>query len=286
MQGDCYHISFYRLVALAMLEADRKPSGKRSDAEFVVYRLRVLAANLLGAVLVADEGINGMLAGSAAELDRFEQRFLREFPIFAGMTFKRTHCAKAPFGKLKIHLKREVVNIGRDVGALRTEQQQLMHELSPTEWDALLACDDVVVLDNRNHFEYQLGRFENAVDPQVQRYQDFAEYVEANLEQWQQQGKKLAMYCTGGIRCEKTAQWLAAHNIESFSLQGGILSYLQHRNDLEKDSGSWQGECFVFDRRHSLDGALEQGRASLEQIYQGPEEAWRLARAKRLADSE
>ena len=263
---ELFHIAFYQLCALPKVEQ-------------LARRLRLLAQNLCGSVLLADEGINGMLSGTSVELDRFQQRLQREFPILAAMPFKRTSCAKAPFLKLKIHLKAEVVQIGRPVPSLGSAQQQLMHSLDATAWNALLAQEDVVLVDNRNQFEYALGRFQNALDPKVHRFQDFAEFLEANLPEWQKQGKKFAMYCTGGIRCDKTAAWLAASGIESYTLRGGILGYLQ---DSSAEHAAWQGECFVFDRRLSLDANLQQGMASEESVYAAPEDAWRLARAKRL----
>lgn len=285
MSEPIFHISFYQLSSLPKAGV---------DAELLSRRLRKLASDLLGAVLVADEGINGMLAGTSAQLDRFEKRLRGEFPIFAAMRFKRTACSVAPFQKLKIHCKREVVQIGRKVNAQLSEagkavtredaarERALAHEIEPQAWSEFCQQSNVIVLDNRNQFEYQLGQFIGAVNPGVHRYQDFADYVEAHLATWQEAGNKIAMYCTGGIRCEKTAQWLAEKGVESFSLKGGIISFLQ---DAQADRAAWQGECFVFDNRLSLDGSLEQGQATEVQIYTSPDDQWRLDRALRLRNS-
>ena len=210
---DIYHIAFYRFVPLA-------------DARHVVNIVRELAAVLQGAVLIAPEGINGTLAGSAEQLDAFE-RALASDPrlagLFTGMRFQRTKCLTAPFQRLKVHLKAEIVQIGVDevnpnaAGSSGTD-------VKPEDWDALIAREDVVLIDNRNHFEFELGRFSGAIDPGVSRYQDFADFMTDHLPRWQAQGKKIAMYCTGGIRCEKTSAWLAAQKISAYQLDGGILN--------------------------------------------------------------
>ena len=265
---DIHHIAFYRFVRLP-------------DPNHVVDVVRELALPLLGAVLIAPEGINGTLAGSAAQLDAFETALStdpRLGSFFLGMRFQRTKCLTAPFRRLKVHLKAEIVQIGVDdvdpnaalVGGT---------DVSPEDWDALIAREDVVLIDNRNHFEFQLGRFVGAIDPGVSRYQDFARFMTDNLPLWQAQGKKIAMYCTGGIRCEKTSAWLATQNLSAFQLQGGILNYLRVKDGADS---TWDGACFVFDNRMALDKNLVEQGCAPESIYTAPEDAWRLARAQRL----
>jgi UPF0176 protein len=137
-----------------------------------------------------------------------------------------------------------------------------------------------VVLDNRNRFEFRLGRFKGAIDPQVSHFRDFPRFVEAHVPAWRAEGKQVAMYCTGGIRCEKTSAWMQGLGLTVHELQGGILNYFAGLPDAARD---WQGECFVFDNRIALDTRLQQTTTSAETVYAGePDAAWRLARAKRL----
>ena len=264
-----WHIAFYKFVTL-------------DDPDGVIARLRVLTQGLLGSILVATEGMNGMLAGTAAELDAFQEA-LQHDPAFsgkfAGVTFKRSPCKTAPFGKMKVYRKPEIVPLGiAGVDATRTGTN-----VSPADWRKLIADEDVVLLDNRNSFEYRLGRFKNAIDPQVGNFRDFPNYVKEHAPSWRAEGKRVAMYCTGGIRCEKTSAWMRDMNIPVFQLEGGILNYFRQMPDAEKD---WEGECFVFDNRVALDTKLRETETTVEEVYAGePDGAWRLNRAKELEGS-
>jgi len=256
-----FHISFYKFVAL-------------HDPHAVAVHLRLLAVDLLGSVLVADEGINGVLAGSAAAVDAFENR-LQEDPRFAGIPFKRSACRTAPFARLKVHVKPEIVSVGVPGGGASPDTR-----VSPEQWRELIAQHDVVVLDNRNAFEYRLGRFRNAVDPGVANFRDFPRYVQAHADEWKAAGKTVAMYCTGGIRCEKTSAWMRDLGLQVRELDGGILNYFQTLPDADRD---WQGECFVFDNRVALNTRLQETETTAEQVYAGePDGEWRLQRARRL----
>jgi len=250
------------------------------DVDAAVEILRELTQGLKGSILVAGEGINGMLAAPESEIDAFEQTLQKDprlLGAFEGIVFKRSPCKTVPFGKMKVHKKAEIVPLGiPDVDATKTGTN-----LSPQEWRELIAQDDVVLLDNRNSFEFRLGRFKNAIDPGVRNFRDFPEYVKANVDQWKADGKRVAMYCTGGIRCEKTSAWMLDMDIPVFQLEGGILNYFKEMPDAEKD---WQGECFVFDNRIALDTHLEETDTTLEDVYEGePDGEWRLNRAKKLA---
>jgi UPF0176 protein len=272
-----YHIAFYRFVALA-------------DAWAVAKIVRELAKPLQGAVIVAKTGINGTLAGKAVDLDQFE-RALQTHPdlraAFDGMRFQRTACQRPPFGKLKISVKPDLVQMGLPSIVDAAGAVAKAHVLSPQQWDDLLATNDVFLIDNRNRFEYALGHFDQALDPAVDLYSDFNQFLERELPNIRVQNKKIAMYCTGGIRCEKTGEWLAEQGIESYQLDGGILNYLRtHTADGENNrSGAWQGHCFVFDNRTALDAALQPVDLALEQVYPEPEDQWRFERAKRLMDT-
>ena len=263
-----FHIAFYKFTPL-------------TDPDAVVAALRVLTVELLGSILVAEEGINGVLAGSAAALDSFEQAVItmpQAGGAFAGMVFKRSSCRTAPFARIKVHRKEEIVALGvADVDTATVGRGGI--DLSPAQWRALIADDDVVVIDNRNSFEFRLGHFKNAIDPQVTNFRDFSAFMATHAPAWKAQGKRIAMYCTGGIRCEKTSAWMADTGLPIYQLEGGILNYLQSMPDAERD---WEGECFVFDNRIALDSRLQETDTTAEDVYSSPEDAWRLARARRL----
>lgn len=266
------HSSFYRFVAVG-------------DPEAVAARLRELVVGLGGNILVAPEGISGAVSAEPALLAAFEQA-LQIDPVFngafAGMVFKHSDCATRPFSLIKVHVKPEIVAFGvPGVSGLPDPAKPDTH-VTPERWRTLIGEPDVVVLDNRNSFEFKLGRFKNAVDPQVTHFRDFPAYVQSHAEDWKREGKKLAMYCTGGIRCEKTAAWMQDQGLTVYQLDGGILNYFQSLPEIDKDAqAEWDGECFVFDKRIAIDTQLHETATTAEQVY-ADEPPWRLARAKRL----
>ncbi len=278
-----FHIAFYKFVQLA-------------EPALVAARLRELTADALGSILIAHEGINGMLAGTSEQLDAFElavQANAAQDAVlagqFTGMRFKRTACLSQPFKRMKVHVKREIVPLGIDgVDAPGRMDEIHANDVSPQAWRELIRRPDVVLLDNRNSFEYRLGRFEGAVDPGVVNFRDFPEYVKAHAADWKAQGKTVAMYCTGGIRCEKSSVWMQDMGLKVAQLEGGILNYF---NEMPDASADWQGECFVFDNRVALDTKLQETKTSVEDVYsdqdlqdaaQAQDARWRLNRAKRL----
>jgi UPF0176 protein len=264
------HTSFYRFVPL-------------DDPDTVVAVLRELVARLTGSVLVAEEGISGALAGTADLVDAFEHAVTSDARLqgrFTGMPFKRSACTTPPFWKVRVHRKREIVGLGLDGVTGIPPAREAGQHLSPRQWRDLIARDDVVVIDNRNSFEYRLGRFRNAIDPHVDNFRDFPDYVAGHAAQWKAEGKKVAMYCTGGIRCEKTSAWMQRFGLDVYQLDGGILNFFQTLPDADQD---WQGECFVFDNRVAIDTHLQETATTADQVYNdSPDEAWRLARAHRL----
>ena len=266
--SDILHDAFYKFIDIA-------------DVEGTASTLRELTAELTGSVLVAAEGINGTLAGSAAALDAFRVALASDPRLegrFSGIAFKRSPCVSPPFQRMKVHSRSEMLPLGVDgVNAVG----HIGHQVTPQQWRALLDDPNVVVIDNRNHFEVRLGRFRNAVDPMVRNFRDFPAYIEAQLPTWQAEGKQVAMYCTGGIRCEKTSAWLHQRGVPVLQLEGGILNYFTQMPDAERD---WDGECFVFDNRIALDTRLRETGTTAEQVYaDDPDEAWRLRRARQLA---
>ena len=271
------HSAFYRFVEL-------------TDIDEVARWLRKLSLNVLGSILVAPEGINGVLAGPADDLDVFE-RALQCDGRFAGIVFKRSHCTTPPFARMKVHCKSEIVSIGVPVDVLvdapvdTADVADVVHRpvgtrVSPQAWRELMAQDDVVVLDNRNAFEFRLGRFKSALNPNVENFRDFPNFVRAQAPAWKASGQRVAMYCTGGIRCEKTSAWMHSLGLDVYELDGGILNYFQALPDAQRE---WEGECFVFDNRIALNTQLQETATTAEDVYaDSPDDAWRLMRARRL----
>ncbi|MBT9582073.1 hypothetical protein IV102_01920 [bacterium] len=197
---------------------------------------------LLGMVLVAPDGINATIAGSPQSVSQLEQWLSQRLPMSA---IKHSHSPIPPFGRWKVVRRRETVTsgvVGQSGGDAR--------RLSPAEWHAMLEQENVLLIDVRNDYEIRLGRFRGAVDPGTSTFTQFADFV-AGLKVAKDQ--KILTYCTGGIRCEKAAPYLKAQGFEQvFQLDGGILHYMQHYPD-----GFFEGECFVFDERVSLDQQLQ-----------------------------
>ena len=188
---------------------------------------------------------------------------------------------------MKVHVKPEIVALGLPAitGLDETPAQRAATHLSPAAWHKLLTGGDVVVLDNRNRFEWRLGHFRGAEDPGVNNFRDFADRVRTQAPLWKTCEQRVAMYCTGGVRCEKTGVWMREElGLEVFQLDGGILNYLQQTAEAPVADDPWRGECFVFDNRIALDARLCETVTTAEQVYDAaqPDEAWRLERARRL----
>lgn len=230
------HIAFYRFVAL-------------TDLPRIQADVLALAEGLQGSVLLAAEGINGMLAGAPGAIDAFMEGLCAPAfhgGVFAGMVFKRTPSPVRAFGRLKVRIRPEIVPLG----IAGVDGADTGTDVPPAAWRALLDRDDVVVIDNRNRFEVSYGRFRNAIDPGVDNFREFPDWVRTQLPRWQAEGKTIAMYCTGGIRCEKTSAWMKqALGVPVLQLQGGILNYFQQMPDAGRD---FEGTCFVFDERETL----------------------------------
>lgn len=271
-----------------------------ADPPAAARALRSLAqaGGLLGAVTLAPEGISGAVAGSATAVAAFEDALRRGrpapdgWPALPGLAFKHSACGDglpAPFGRLQVGVKPELValGLGRAGQGLPAADERDASHLDPLAWRAWLRQrTDAVLLDNRNHFEWRLGRFKGAADPQVDHFSGFVDTVRAQAPQWRAAGRPVAMYCTGGIRCDKTAPWLRSLGLQVLQLQGGVLAYFEALQAAGLDPAEdWQGSCFVFDRRLALDTQLQPAGLSADQVFdpQRPDEAWRLARARQLA---
>ncbi len=210
-----------------------------------------LANGVKGSLLLAPEGINGTIAGTRAGVDVVLSA-IRALPGCAGLEWKESLAGSMPFGRMKVRLKREIVTMGQpDVDPLA----RVGNYVRPAEWNALISDPDTVVIDTRNDYEVAIGTFQGAVDPGTRAFGEFPAWWEANRDRFA--GKRVAMFCTGGIRCEKSTNYLLGQGLdEVYHLKGGILRYLEEVPEAES---LWQGECFVFDDRVSVGHGLVPG---------------------------
>ena len=210
-----------------------------------------LAAGVRGSLLLAQEGVNGTIAGPRAGVDAVLAH-LRALPGCAGLDWKEAEASGMPFGRMKVKLKREIVTMGVEgVDPLAS----VGHYVSPAEWNELITAPDVAVIDTRNDYEVAIGTFKGAIDPGTKSFRDFPAWWEANRDRFH--NKRIAMYCTGGIRCEKSTNYLISQGVEDvFHLKGGILKYLE---EMPESGSLWQGECYVFDGRVSVGHGLIPG---------------------------
>ncbi len=236
--------ALYRFCRLDAFEALREPLLALCVSE-----------DIKGTLLLAREGINGTVAGSEAGIDRLIT-WLDAHIGLAGMELKFSTAAAMPFHRMKVRLKREIVTMGvadidplTDVGAY----------VEPSDWNALIADPETVIVDTRNDYEYAIGTFRGAIDPKTKTFREFPAWVERHHNELA--GKKVAMFCTGGIRCEKATAYVRSLGIEDvYHLKGGILKYLE---EVPASDSLWEGECFVFDERVSVGHGLEEGEAEL-----------------------
>ena len=206
---------------------------------------------ITGSLLLAREGINGTVAGTDAAI-RELVAYINALPGCAGFDYKLSQASEQPFGRMKVRLKREIVTMGQpDVDP----RASVGHYVDPADWNALISAPDVAVIDTRNDYEVAIGTFDGAVDPETASFRDFPAWWEANKDRFH--NKRIAMFCTGGIRCEKSTNYLIGQGVEDvFHLKGGILKYLE---EVPEDESLWHGECFVFDGRVSVGHGLVEG---------------------------
>jgi len=214
------------------------------------------ATGLVGSIIVASEGVNGTIAGAPAAVDGLVAR-LRAQPGLAALAPRLHGAATRPFARWKVKVKPEIVTMGMpDVDAAGAAG---IH-VAPGDWNALIADPDTILIDTRNDYEVALGAFEGALDPATRSFGDFPAWFDAQAAQWRAAGRtpRIAMYCTGGIRCEKSTAYARAHGFEQvYHLRGGILAYLA---EIEAADSKWRGDCFVFDERVAI-GHGERPRA-------------------------
>lgn len=217
------------------------------------------AAQLRGTVLLAEEGVNGTVSGPEPGVQRLLAR-LRQQPGLERLEAKLSWAPQQAFHRLKVRLKREIVTMGCPTVK---PAQQVGTYVPPRQWDALIRDPDTLVVDTRNAYEVAVGSFEGAIDPGTESFREFPAWVERTLRPLvaERRPKAIAMFCTGGIRCEKSTAYLLQQGFEGVHhLQGGILRYLE---EVPEAGSSWRGECYVFDQRVSVNHRLEPGSYSL-----------------------
>lgn len=226
--------SFYKFVPLPDFEEKKEP---------ILALMKKY--NLLGTIILASEGINGSVAGQPEDITHFYQ-YIKNDERLQDIWFKETFDDFIPFDKAKVKFRKEIVTMGvKNINPLKNVGTYL----SPEEWNTLLADPDVILVDTRNEYEYQLGTFKNAINPKTNNFREFPEYVQKNL--MDKKDKKIAMFCTGGIRCEKSTAYLKDLGFENvYHLNGGILNYLEKTPE---EQSLWQGTCFVFDDRIAIE---------------------------------
>jgi UPF0176 protein len=232
--------TFYQFVRLPDFAEKRQP--------LLDYCQQVA---LKGTILLAEEGVNGTIAGSRAAVDAV-LAYLRSDDRLADLEHKESIANALPFDRLKVRLKNEIVTLGMPEV---NPSEQVGTYVSPQAWNDLISDPEVVVVDTRNHYEVAIGSFQRALNPQTNAFRQFPAYVRDRLDP--QQHKKIALFCTGGIRCEKASALLLQQGFEQvYHLKGGILKYLE---EVPPEDSLWQGECFVFDQRVAVQHGLEEG---------------------------
>jgi len=209
--------------------------------------------NIMGTILIANEGINGTISGKTNEINQTIS-LLKSDKRFTNIEIKYSSTDKQPFHRMKVRLKKEIVTIGLPE---INPNNKVGTYVKPDDWNDLISDPNVVVIDTRNKYETKIGSFKNALDPETSSFREFPDWVKKFKSSKENANKKIAMFCTGGIRCEKASSLMKEEGFEDvYHLQGGILKYLE---TIDKENSLWNGECFVFDQRVCLTDELEVG---------------------------
>ena len=237
-------VTFYKFVNFPDFKAQRDP-----------LQAHCIAQKVKGSILIADEGINGTIAGERSGIESVLD-YLHSDKRLADLTVKVSPVESLPFYRMKVRLKKEIITLGVPEADPR---QKIGPHVAPEDWNALLADPEVTLVDTRNDYEVRLGTFKGAQNPEIQSFGEFPAYVNEHLTP--EKNSKVALFCTGGIRCEKAALFMLNNGFkEVYQLDGGILKYLE---ETPVEKSLWDGECFVFDQRVSVDHALNKGSYSL-----------------------
>jgi UPF0176 protein len=233
-------ITFYKFVQLADYTEKRVPLLAYCQEQ-----------GIKGTILLAEEGINATISGTRQAMDALLY-FLRSDSRLADLEMKESYAESPPFECMKVRLKKEIVTLGLPEIA---PERKVGSYVQPKDWNNLITDPDVLVIDTRNQFEVEIGSFQRAENPHTESFREFPEYVRTHLDP--EQHKKVALFCTGGIRCEKASSFLLEQGFqEVYHLQGGILKYLE---EVPLEKSLWKGECFVFDQRVAIDHRLAVG---------------------------
>ena len=236
--------AFYKFVALPDYADLQQPLKAVCEAH-----------NVKGTILLAQEGINGTIAGTQAGISAILNH-IQSDPRLTDVDIKYSPAQKPPFEKLKVRLKKEIVTIGRPEVS---PTQQVGTYVTPQDWNNIISDPEVTIIDTRNNYEVGMGTFKGAQNPNTDTFTEFPDYANNNLDP--KKNKKVAMFCTGGIRCEKASSYLLSQGFEEvYHLKGGILKYLE---DIPAEQSLWEGECFVFDERVAITHGLETGSYAL-----------------------
>lgn len=233
--------ALYHFVILDDYKALREPLHQK-----------MLSLDIKGTLLLANEGINGTVAGSQSSIDTLIE-WLKSDSRLAALRYKLSFDDEMPFYRTRVKLKKEIVTMG--VEGIDPNQVVGTY-VEAKDWNDLISDPDVTLIDTRNDYETKIGSFKNAIDPHTESFRQFPDYIKKNFKP--ETTKKVAMFCTGGIRCEKSTAYLKELGYEEvFHLQGGILKYLE---EVPEQESLWQGECYVFDNRVSVNHQLEKGQ--------------------------
>ena len=238
-------VAFYHFVTL----------DKKNNIQEHIYNF-CEANNIKGTILLADEGINGTISGKEKNIRDF-LIFIKKEGLFNGVFSKLEHkeswASKNPFYRMKVRLKKEIVALGVD-GVSPTKN--VGKYVKPEEWNNLISDPNTIIIDTRNHYEVDIGTFKNATNPNTSTFRELPSFIEENLDP--KTPKKIAMFCTGGIRCEKATSLMLDKGFKDvYHLEGGILKYLE---TIDEDKSLWEGECFVFDQRVAVTHGLNEGK--------------------------
>ncbi|ESQ74437.1 rhodanese-related sulfurtransferase [Asticcacaulis sp. AC402] len=234
--------AFYHFFDFPQFEAMRQPLLDR-----------LVGLGIKGSILITREGVNSTISGTREAIDSF-MTWLQADVVGGPVRWKESRAQFQPFGKARVRLKKETISLGEPVSMRR-----FGHYVAPRDWNTLITATDVVMIDTRNDYEVNLGTFPGALDPKIPNFKHLPQWTRDNLDGLR--GKRVATFCTGGIRCEKFTSWLIDHGVEDvYHLQGGILQYLE---DVPRDQSLWQGECFVFDERIAVDHDLQPSKTAI-----------------------
>jgi len=238
-------IAFYQFVSLENIE------------QLQAFILKFCQKNSIkGTILLAAEGINGTISGDEKKIQKFIE-FITKDSFFKGyfknLEYKESWASKNPFYRMKVRLKKEIVALGVD-GISPTKK--VGEYVNPEDWNKLINDPNTIVIDTRNNYEVDIGTFKNSINPETETFREFPSYVDENLNN--NETKKVAMFCTGGIRCEKATSLMLEKGFKDvYHLKGGILKYLEN---IPKEKSLWEGECFVFDQRVAVTHGLDEGQ--------------------------